>query len=150
MSDLYPQTHLSSESHINRAVRLTNWWHRQLDGHEFDQAPGVDGQGSMVSYSPRDCKESDTTEQLNWTDRLTQGGSIYTLQHVHSCSDAAQESHTHTFPWGLLSEASSYWDIFGREPLIKTKKPWKLFEDPWKFIQKQAGLCNEAERRTNP
>ena len=41
-------------------------WHHQLNGHEFEQAPGVgDGQGSLVSCSPWDHKESDTTEQLN-------------------------------------------------------------------------------------
>ena len=28
-------------------------WHHQLDGHEFEQGPGVgDGQGSLVRYSP--------------------------------------------------------------------------------------------------
>ena len=28
-------------------------WHHWLDGHEFEQAPGVgDGQGSLVCYSP--------------------------------------------------------------------------------------------------
>ena len=28
-------------------------WHHQLDGHEFEQAPGVgDRQGSLVCYSP--------------------------------------------------------------------------------------------------
>ena len=43
-------------------------WHHRLDGHEFEQAPGVgDGQGSMVCCGPWDCKESDTTEWLNWT-----------------------------------------------------------------------------------
>ena len=41
-------------------------WHCQLNGHEFEQAPGVrDGQGSLVCSSPRSCKESDTAEQLN-------------------------------------------------------------------------------------
>ena len=31
----------------------------ELDGHEFEQALGVgDGQGSLVCYSPRGCKES--------------------------------------------------------------------------------------------
>ena len=41
------------------------WYHR-LDGHEFEQAPGVgDGQGSLVCYSPWGREESDTTEQLN-------------------------------------------------------------------------------------
>ena len=35
-------------------------WHHQLDGHEFEQGPGVgDGQGSVVCYSPRHQKESD-------------------------------------------------------------------------------------------
>ena len=44
-------------------------WHHQLDGHEFEQAPGVsDGQGSLSCYSPWDHKESYTTEQLNLTD----------------------------------------------------------------------------------
>ena len=42
-------------------------WHHQLDGHEFELAPGVgDGQGSLVCCSPWRCKESDTTERLNW------------------------------------------------------------------------------------
>ena len=40
--------------------------HRQLDGHEFEQALGVgDGQGSLVCCSPWGHKESDTTERLN-------------------------------------------------------------------------------------
>ena len=41
-------------------------WHHRLDGHEFEQAPGVgDGQESLVCCSPRGRKESDITEQLN-------------------------------------------------------------------------------------
>ena len=41
-------------------------WHYQLDGHEFEQAPGVgDGQGSLVCRSPWGLKESDTTKRLN-------------------------------------------------------------------------------------
>ena len=44
-------------------------WHYQLDGHEFEQAPGVgDGQESLVCCSPQGRKESDTTEGLNWMD----------------------------------------------------------------------------------
>ena len=43
--------------------------HHQLDGHEFEQAPGVDdGQGSLACCGPWGRKESDTAEQLNWTD----------------------------------------------------------------------------------
>ena len=44
-------------------------WHHWLDGHDFEQAPGVgDGQGRLVCYSPWGHKESDMTEQLNWTE----------------------------------------------------------------------------------
>ena len=42
-------------------------WHHWLDGHEFEQAPGVgDGQGSLACCSLWGCKESDMTERLNW------------------------------------------------------------------------------------
>jgi len=41
-------------------------WHHQLDGNEFEQAPGIgDGQGSLVCCSPWGCKESDMTERLD-------------------------------------------------------------------------------------
>ena len=37
-------------------------WHHGLDGHEFEQAPGVsDGQGSLACC--RGCKESNMTER---------------------------------------------------------------------------------------
>ena len=40
--------------------------HHQLNGHEFQQAPGDgDGQGSFVCCSPWSCRELDMTEQLN-------------------------------------------------------------------------------------
>ena len=42
-------------------------WHHWLDGHEFEQSPGVgDAQGSLTCCSPLDHKELDTTERLNW------------------------------------------------------------------------------------
>jgi len=44
------------------------WWHHQLNGHEFEQAPGVgDGQGSLTCCIPWCHKELETTERLNWT-----------------------------------------------------------------------------------
>ena len=40
-------------------------WHHRLDGHKFEQAPGVgDEQGSLACCSPRGRKELDPTEQL--------------------------------------------------------------------------------------
>ena len=42
-------------------------WHHWLDGHDFEQAPGVgDGQGTLACCSLWGHKESDTTERLNW------------------------------------------------------------------------------------
>ena len=44
-------------------------WHYLLDGHEFEQAlDGGDGQGSLMCCSPWCLKESERTEQLNWTE----------------------------------------------------------------------------------
>ena len=43
-------------------------WHHWLNGHEFEQAPGVgDGQGSLACCRQWGRKESDMTE---WLDRL--------------------------------------------------------------------------------
>ena len=44
-------------------------WHHWLDGHELEQALGVDdGQGGLVCCSLWGSKESDMSEQLNWTE----------------------------------------------------------------------------------
>ena len=36
--------------------------HHRLNGHEFEQIPGIDGQGTLVCFSPWGHKESDMTE----------------------------------------------------------------------------------------
>ena len=47
---------------------MVGWYHR-LDGHEFEQAPGVgNGQGSLACCSSWGHKESDMTEWLNSTE----------------------------------------------------------------------------------
>ena len=44
-------------------------WHHQLDGRGFGWTPGVgDGQGGLACCDSWGRKESDTTEQLNWTE----------------------------------------------------------------------------------
>ena len=44
-------------------------WHHRLNGHEFEQAQGLgDGQGGLACCRSWGHKESDTTEQLDWTD----------------------------------------------------------------------------------
>ena len=44
-------------------------WHHWLDGRESGWTPGVgDGQGGPACCYSGGCKESDTTERLNWTE----------------------------------------------------------------------------------
>ena len=48
-----------------RGRQMMRWEYHRLDGHEFEQAPGVgDGQGCLECCSPWGCKESDMIE---WT-----------------------------------------------------------------------------------
>ena len=49
-------------------------WHHRLNGHEFEQDPGVgDGQGSLLSCSPQDHKESDMRASEMKTEILAAG-----------------------------------------------------------------------------
>ena len=44
-------------------------WHHQLNGLEFGQAPGdSERQGTLACCGSWGCKESDTTEWLDWTE----------------------------------------------------------------------------------
>ena len=46
-------------------------WHHWLNGCEFEQVLGIgDGQGSLACCSPWGGKESNMTEQLNWTIKI--------------------------------------------------------------------------------
>ena len=48
-------------------------WHHWLNGHGFGWTPGVgDGQGGLACCSPWCHKESDMSEQLNWTELIFQ------------------------------------------------------------------------------
>ena len=61
-------------------------WHHWLDGHEFGWTPGVgDGQGGLVCCNSWGRKESDMTEQLNWTDCRSFLSLVFT-GYVSSCS----------------------------------------------------------------
>ena len=45
-------------------------WHPWLNGHKSEWTAGVgDGQGGLACCDSWGCKESDTTEQLNWTEQ---------------------------------------------------------------------------------
>ena len=52
-------------------------WHHQLNGHEFEQASGDgEGQESLACCSLWRYKESDTTEQLNNSNKIQEEKSI--------------------------------------------------------------------------
>ena len=80
-------------------------WHHWCDGHEFEQAlEGGDGQGSLACCSPWGCKESDTTERLNWTSWLNTNFSYHTskLCGFQSFWNLVQPFVSTTFPVVLL------------------------------------------------
>ena len=55
-------------------------WHHRLDGQEFVWTPGVgDGQGGLVCCNSWGRKESDMTDQLNWTDIYFISNMLYSL-----------------------------------------------------------------------
>ena len=64
-------------------------WHHQLNGNEFEQAPGDSGQWNLACCSPWGCKKSDINwvTELNWTEG---GGILKPLtyrQLVRSCGN---------------------------------------------------------------
>ena len=62
---------------------MAGWYHR-LKGHEFGWTPGAgDGQGGLACCSPWGCKESDTTEWLNWTEDATSFPTLWPLYSLH-------------------------------------------------------------------
>ena len=56
------------EGRRRREWQRMRWLDGIIDGHEFEQAPGVgDEEGSLASCSPLGRKVLDMTEWLNWT-----------------------------------------------------------------------------------
>ena len=50
-------------------------WHHRLDGNESEWTPGDgDGQGGLACCDSWGCKESDTTERLNWLTDVSSNG----------------------------------------------------------------------------
>ena len=87
-------------------------WHHWFAGHEFEQTLGVgDGQGSLACCSLWGHKESDTTEQLNWTESGREeggtGGECEERRKEETCVPAessSSPSHTRNCrAWHALS-----------------------------------------------
>ena len=90
-------------------------WHHQLDGHEFEQAPGIDGQGSLVCWIPWGLKDAATTEWLNCTGMAypcvailgASSGKIQSLVLITQLGSHPKRSH----PSHLMSLDSSEWSV---------------------------------------
>ena len=80
---------------------MVGWYHWH-DGHAFEQAPGVgDGQGGLACCSPWGCKESDTTEWLNWT-AFVFNGIVYSIKfanYIYYLLCISKISNRHTFDY---------------------------------------------------
>ena len=65
-------------------------WHHRLNGHGFGWTLGVgDGQGGLACFGSWGCKESDTTEHLNWTELNM---NVYSSMPHHQMMDKFQLS----------------------------------------------------------
>ena len=99
-------------------------WHHQLDGHEFEQAPGVgDGQGGLACCNPWDRKESDTTEWLNWTEhhwKIVSGE-----QKEEGGGDHDSESVREIIEWVHLKAGDQCWCILRFPSSWETVRSWK-------------------------
>ena len=87
-------------------------WHHRLNGHEFGWTPGVgDGQWGLACCNSWGLKESDTTEQVNWTEALFS---------TRSCP--------------LRSCSQTNWVSFSKESQEVTLPPL-IFAYPWNLIK---------------
>ena len=94
-------------------------WHHQLNGHEFGWTLAVgDGWGGLVYWGSWGCKESDTTERLNWTELNSQN----TASTPSLCS-----------PLWTLDEMLDLFILHERKVKVKVKSlsHVRLFVTPW-------------------
>ena len=107
-------------------------WHHRLGGHEFEWTLGVgDGQGGLACCDSWGCKESDTTEWLNWTE-LKHEISLKKIRWRHQkcyiVSPLFQKLQLHQwgcynkyiicFQQSVLATTSPTDDVFKRKPSV--------------------------------
>ena len=94
-------------------------WHHQVNGHEFEQAPGDDeGQGSLVCCSPWGHKELDMTEWLN-NNKLPQGHPW-----CPGACQIIQISHLTGSPGNLTKPALTIRKLISLSPAYYHSCPW--------------------------
>ena len=114
-------------------------WHHWLDVCEFEWTPGVgDGQGGLACCDSWGRKESDTTEQLNWTEpnrckyryvcKIIKPGYRCKYRHVYMSSIcvAQVESKCVIMSWCNLQKCSLDGLNYRRLPLSKRTSQWGI------------------------
>ena len=115
-------------------------WHHWLDGHEFEQAPGVgDGQGSLACCSPWGYKELDMTEWLNWRQHIKK--QRHYLAHKCPYSQSCGFSNSHVWMW----KKTDHW----RPQRRLSTEELMLFncgagEDSWESLGLRGNLTSQS------
>ena len=89
-------------------------WHHWLNAHGFRWTPGVgDRQGSLVCFGSWGRKESNMTEQLNWTELNIMGAcKCWFLFDLQACL-SHNESHTRSLHYVFEKERNDpLWKLF--------------------------------------
>ena len=85
-------------------------WHHRLNGCKFEWTPGVgDGQGSLACCNSWGCKESDTTEWLNWTELSLAAAAAKSLQSFLTLCDPIDSSPSGSAVPGILQARTLEW-----------------------------------------
>ena len=87
-------------------------WHHWLDGHESEWTLGVcDGQGGLACCDSWGCKESDTTERLNWTEgySISSKGFLSTVVDIIVIRIKFRLSLRSYYLWDLNIYLERYW-----------------------------------------
>ena len=88
-------------------------WHHWLNGYEFRWTPGVgNGQGGLACYGSWGHKESDTTEQLNWTELNMIWENLSTLYKLNSFNN----SRWRWIKWCLQSQNNQSLQTSKKQP----------------------------------
>ena len=83
-------------------------WHHWPNGHGFGWTLGVgDGQGDLACCSSWGCKESDTTERLNWTKNWKQSTFFPVAEWTEVQWSEMGQSKSNKF-WGFIILLSVY------------------------------------------
>ena len=121
-------------------------WHHRLDGHEFEQAPGVgDGQGGLVHR----LTESDTTEWLNNSNMLLSEVMNHSLVPHWELLTGDRSSGPHCLPAPCpLATFLSRWQADESRTVKHAGVKGTLL--PWLILRKASGNMPESSLQASP